>query len=181
MLRQVRRAIEWLSGNHGEARRYAAALIARELAENAPAVFNVHVRAFIDAIWAGLRDQRLLVRDASVAALRVRCSGSRAASLFAHAPVPFHGEMRCSLGWHAHLRVFFCRAHELALGSMKALGAVDSTKQASTRDFLSCPAWFSVVHIRQRGGLCTQAGLAADPGGSRVARNAPRTGVFLSS
>lgn len=71
----MRRAIEWLSGNHGEARRYAAALIARELAENAPAVFNVHVRAFIDAIWAGLRDQRLLVRDASVAALRVRHSG----------------------------------------------------------------------------------------------------------
>ena len=72
----MRRAIEWLSGNHGEARRYAAALIARELAENAPAVFNVHVRAFIDAIWAGLRDQRLLVRDASVAALRVRCLGA---------------------------------------------------------------------------------------------------------
>lgn len=72
----MRRAIEWLSGNHGEARRYAAALIARELAENAPAVFNVHVRAFIDAIWAGLRDQRLLVRDASVAALRVRWLGA---------------------------------------------------------------------------------------------------------
>ena len=67
----MRRAIEWLGGNHGEARRYAAALVARELAENAPAVFNVHVRAVIDAIWAGLRDQRLLVRDASVAALRV--------------------------------------------------------------------------------------------------------------
>lgn len=69
-MRQVRRAIEWL-GDRGEARRYAAALIARELAENAPAVFNVHVRAFIDAIWNGLRDPKLLVREASVAALRV--------------------------------------------------------------------------------------------------------------
>ena len=67
---QVRRAIEWL-GDRGEARRYAAALIARELAENAPAVFNVHVRAFIDAIWHGLRDPKLIVREASVAALRV--------------------------------------------------------------------------------------------------------------
>lgn len=70
---QVRRAIEWL-GDRGEARRYAAALILRELAENAPAVFNVHVRAFIEAIWAGLRDSKLLVREASVAALRVRAS-----------------------------------------------------------------------------------------------------------
>ena len=68
---QVRRAIEWL-GDKGEARRYAAALILRELAENAPAVFNVHVRAFIDAIWNGLRDPKQLVREASVAALRVR-------------------------------------------------------------------------------------------------------------
>ncbi len=70
---QVRRAIDWL-GDKGEARRYAAALILRELAESAPAVFNVHVRAFIDAIWNGLRDPKQLVREASVAALRVRPS-----------------------------------------------------------------------------------------------------------
>ncbi len=73
---QVRRSIEWL-GDRGEARRYAAALILRELAENAPAVFNVHVRAFIDAIWSGLRDAKLLVREASVAALRVSIALSR--------------------------------------------------------------------------------------------------------
>ena len=70
-LQQVRRAIDWL-GDKGEARRYAAALILQQLAENAPAVFNVHVRAFIDAIWNGLRDPKQLVREASVAALRVR-------------------------------------------------------------------------------------------------------------
>ena len=69
----MRRAIEWL-GDKGEARRYAAALILRELAENAPAVFNVHVRAFIDAVWNGLRDPKQLVREASVTALRVGCS-----------------------------------------------------------------------------------------------------------
>lgn len=69
-LPQVRRAIDWL-GDKGEARRYAAALILQQLAENAPAVFNVHVRAFIDAIWNGLRDPKQLVREASVAALRV--------------------------------------------------------------------------------------------------------------
>ena len=70
---QVKCAIDWLAGgDRGEARRYAAVLILREMAENAPAVFNVHVRAFIDAIWAGLRDQKLIVREASVSALRVR-------------------------------------------------------------------------------------------------------------
>ena len=95
---QVRRAIEWLSGNHGEARRYAAALIARELAENAPAVFNVHVRAFIDAIWAGLRDQRLLVRDASVAALRVRCPG-RTGLLVGSLSCPCPSLARCDAVW----------------------------------------------------------------------------------
>jgi FKBP12-rapamycin complex-associated protein len=42
----------------------------RELAANAPTVFNVHVPAFIDAIWPALRDPRLTVREAAVAALR---------------------------------------------------------------------------------------------------------------
>ena len=48
-----------------EARRYAAVLILRELAANAPTVFNVHVPAFIDAIWPALRDPRMNVRLAA--------------------------------------------------------------------------------------------------------------------
>ena len=47
-------------------------LILREMAENAPAVFNVHVQSFIEIIWAGLRDAKVIIREASVAALRVR-------------------------------------------------------------------------------------------------------------
>jgi hypothetical protein len=70
----VRRCLDWLrsdarSGDRGD-RRLAAALALRALAESAPAVFNVHVRAFIDAVWAGLRDPRPAVRDASTRALR---------------------------------------------------------------------------------------------------------------
>ena len=45
-------------------------LILRELARNAPTVFNVHVPAFIDAIWPALRDQSLAIREAAVRALR---------------------------------------------------------------------------------------------------------------
>ena len=39
----------------GVSSRYGAVLILRQLAANAPTVFNVHVPAFIDAIWPALR------------------------------------------------------------------------------------------------------------------------------
>jgi FKBP12-rapamycin complex-associated protein len=68
---EVRRSLEWLQRSQNESRRYAAVLILREMAENAPAVFNVHVRAFIDAIWSALRDPKIHVRDAGVSALSV--------------------------------------------------------------------------------------------------------------
>ena len=73
-LLQVRRALDWLRGERQESRRYAAVLILRQMALNAPAVFNVHVRAFIDVIWTGLRDPKLHIRESAVDALRVRCS-----------------------------------------------------------------------------------------------------------
>ena len=68
---QVKRSLDWLRGESQGNRRYAAVLILREMAENAPAVFNVHVRSFIEIVWAGLRDAKVIVREASVAALRV--------------------------------------------------------------------------------------------------------------
>ena len=68
---EVKRSIAWLRDHERvEARRYAAVLILRELARNAPTVFNVHVPAFIDAIWPALRDQSLAIREAAVRALR---------------------------------------------------------------------------------------------------------------
>lgn len=59
---------EDLSGTH----RYAAVLILKEMAQNAPAIFNVNVSSFLERIWVGLRDPKLLVREAAVGALRVR-------------------------------------------------------------------------------------------------------------
>lgn len=73
-LAQVRRAILWLREERSDPLRYAAALILRQMAENAPAVFNVHVRSFIEVIWSGLRDGKQYVREASVEALRVNTS-----------------------------------------------------------------------------------------------------------
>lgn len=43
---------------------------ARLRADSCPAVFNVHVRQFVGLIWSGLRDPKLDVRNAAVAALR---------------------------------------------------------------------------------------------------------------
>lgn len=67
---QVRRGIQWLAAPRQEHLRLAGVLILRQLAENAPAIFNVHVRSFIEVIWNPLRDSRQHVREAAVAALR---------------------------------------------------------------------------------------------------------------
>lgn len=71
---QIRIALDWLRVERSEQLRYAAVLILRQMAANAPAVFNVFVRHFIDVIWAGLRDSKLLVREAATDALRVHTS-----------------------------------------------------------------------------------------------------------
>lgn len=67
---QVKNALEWLKGERVEYRRFAAVLILKEMAENAPTVFNVHVPVFVDAVWVALRDQSVAVRERAVEALR---------------------------------------------------------------------------------------------------------------
>lgn len=46
-----------------------------EAAEAAPAVFNVHVKQFIDAVWFPLRDPKQHIREAAVRALKVGRGG----------------------------------------------------------------------------------------------------------
>ena len=60
---EVNRAFKWLKNPVREERkRFAAALTLRELAANAPTVFNVHVPHFIKAVWPALHDPSLDVR-----------------------------------------------------------------------------------------------------------------------
>ncbi|MCO5558518.1 hypothetical protein L7F22_012103 [Adiantum nelumboides] len=68
--RQVKHALRWLREERVESRRFAAVLILKEMAENAPTMFNVHVPEFVDAVWVALRDQKLHVRERAVEALR---------------------------------------------------------------------------------------------------------------
>lgn len=67
---QVKRGLHWLAAPRQEHARLAGVMVLQELANNAPAVFNVHVRSFIEVIWNPLRDPKQAVREAAVAALR---------------------------------------------------------------------------------------------------------------
>ncbi|KAH7427560.1 hypothetical protein KP509_10G049200 [Ceratopteris richardii] len=72
--RQVKLALSWLQGERVESHRFAAVLILKEMAINAPTMFNVHVPEFVDAVWVALRDPKLHVRERAVEALRA-CLG----------------------------------------------------------------------------------------------------------
>ncbi|RMZ52908.1 hypothetical protein APUTEX25_001027, partial [Auxenochlorella protothecoides] len=66
---QVKLGLSWLS-DRAEYHRLAGTLVLHELAIAAPAVFNVHVKVFVEAIWNGIRDPKLHIRETAVAALQ---------------------------------------------------------------------------------------------------------------
>ncbi|GIL87381.1 hypothetical protein Vretimale_1690 [Volvox reticuliferus] len=70
--KEIRRALSWCDPRvePSESRRLTALLVLHEAAESAPAVFNVHVKSFIDAIWFPLRDPKQQLREAAVRALK---------------------------------------------------------------------------------------------------------------
>lgn len=72
----MKRAIGWLRVRDRERElqvesKLAACLILKEMAQNSPAVFNVHVKGFIDVIWNSLRHPSREIREAAVQALSV--------------------------------------------------------------------------------------------------------------
>ncbi|EXX76507.1 Tor2p [Rhizophagus irregularis DAOM 197198w] len=67
--REVNTALEYLQGDRNESRRYAAALVLRELAQNAPTLIYTYVSSILDNIWVGLRDQKQIIREASAETL----------------------------------------------------------------------------------------------------------------
>ena len=78
---QVKQAFEWLqqsttvgaasSNTAAELRELAAVLVLKQLAANAPTLFNPHVPMFLDLIWVPIHAMRVDVREAAVLALRV--------------------------------------------------------------------------------------------------------------
>jgi FKBP12-rapamycin complex-associated protein len=67
---EIKRALEGLTGERQENRRLASVLVLKELAKNAPTLFNVYVAEFFDKIWTALRDPKEQVRSGAVDALR---------------------------------------------------------------------------------------------------------------
>lgn len=71
---EVQKALEWLQdescpANEKEHRRYASALILKELILNAPTLFNPYIPAFLDHVWIILRDPRAFIRHTAIEAL----------------------------------------------------------------------------------------------------------------
>ena len=66
---QVQTASEWLQDDRNESRRYAAALVFRELAKTAPFSIADRVESILDYIWSALRDPKVNVREAAATAL----------------------------------------------------------------------------------------------------------------
>ena len=68
------RALEWLQSDRFENRRLAAVLVLKELAENAPTLFYVHIPMFFIHIWAALRDPDVEIRVSATSALKAGLS-----------------------------------------------------------------------------------------------------------
>lgn len=66
---ETKNALEWLQSDRIEERRYSAVLVLRELARNAPTLMYAYVGMVLDLLWAGLRDQRHLIRATSAEAV----------------------------------------------------------------------------------------------------------------
>lgn len=56
----------YLSGERIEARRYAAALILRELTRTAPGLVQEHLSELLDNLWTALRDPKVSIVSLSL-------------------------------------------------------------------------------------------------------------------
>ena len=66
---EVKSALEWLQSDRQESRRFAAALIIRELAKNSPTLLYAFVPQIFDCIWVALRDAKVLIRETAAEAV----------------------------------------------------------------------------------------------------------------
>jgi FKBP12-rapamycin complex-associated protein len=60
---EVKHALEWLTSERNENRRFAAVLILRELARNSSTLLYMYIPGILVSIWEGLRDQKVVIRE----------------------------------------------------------------------------------------------------------------------
>ncbi|GMM52375.1 phosphatidylinositol kinase-related protein kinase [Starmerella bacillaris] len=68
---EVKRCCEWLTLERQETKRLAAAVELKALAVNAPTLMFAYINIVVDALWSGIRDPKLAIRQDSVGALGV--------------------------------------------------------------------------------------------------------------
>ncbi|ORY05502.1 FAT-domain-containing protein [Neocallimastix californiae] len=68
---EVKRALEWLQGDRHESKRYAAVLVLKELAQNAPILIYSYVTQILNLIWVVLKDPKVVIREGAANALSV--------------------------------------------------------------------------------------------------------------
>lgn len=66
---EIQSALEWLQSERQETRRFAAALIIRELAKGSPTLLYGFVPQIFELIWVCLRDPKVLIRETSADAV----------------------------------------------------------------------------------------------------------------
>ena len=60
---EVKHALEWLTSERNENRRFAAVLILRELARNSSTLLYPYIPGILASVWEGLRDQKVVIRE----------------------------------------------------------------------------------------------------------------------
>ena len=68
---EVKTAIEWLTIERQEPRRFAAALVIRELAKSSPTLIFTYVPQILECIWSALRDPKILIRETAAEAVSI--------------------------------------------------------------------------------------------------------------
>ena len=66
---EVKRALEWLTVDRIESKRYAAVIILKELSKASPSAVHPFVPAFLDLIWNALKDVKVIIREGAAEAL----------------------------------------------------------------------------------------------------------------
>ena len=66
---EVKSALEWLTSERQESRRFAAVLVVRELAKNTPTLLYAFVPQILECIWVALRDPKVLIRETAAEAV----------------------------------------------------------------------------------------------------------------
>ena len=66
---EVKTALEWLQIERQEPRRFAAALVIRELAKSSPTLIFNYVPQILEFIWSAIRDPKILIRETAAEAV----------------------------------------------------------------------------------------------------------------